>query len=129
MQDIMKEEGFDYRFDPSKCAECQGKCCTGESGYIWLTPAEMQKIADFLHISPEDFKARYLHKVKYRYSLKERKCGESYECIFFDTEAKNCSIYPVRPSQCATFPFWDYFKQHIDEVVEECPGIILPNPS
>lgn len=126
MQDIISKEGFDYSFDPSKCAACEGKCCTGESGYIWLTPDEMIKIADFLEIGLEDFKEHYLRKVRYRYSLKEQRVGDSYECIFFDTVAKNCSIYPVRPRQCATFPFWDYFKDHIEEVVEECPGIVLP---
>ncbi len=125
MQDIMRKEGFDYGFDPSKCAECEGKCCTGESGYIWVTPAETAKIAGFLNMSPSDFTAQYLEKVKYRYTLKERRVGESFECIFFDTVAKNCSIYPVRPRQCITFPFWDYFKEHTNEVVEECPGIIL----
>ncbi len=126
MQNIIRKEGFSYGFDPSKCAACEGKCCTGESGYIWLTPAEMQKIADYLEIPIERFKADYLRKVRYRYSLKERQNGESFECIFFDGVAKNCSIYPVRPSQCATFPFWDYFRQHIEEVTEECPGIVLP---
>lgn len=125
MFNIITKEGYDYGFDPSKCAACEGKCCTGESGFIWLTPAEMEAIAAFLKIEIEDFKSRYLRKIRYRYSLKERQVGESFECIFFDTEAKNCSIYPVRPSQCATFPFWDYFKNHIDEVVEECPGIVL----
>lgn len=126
MQDIIRAEGFDYGFDPSKCAECEGKCCTGESGYIWVTPKEMQDIADFLKTPLEEFKTDYLKKVRYRYSLKERQNGENFECIFFDSVAKNCSIYTVRPRQCITFPFWDYFKQHIDEVVEECPGIRLP---
>jgi Fe-S-cluster containining protein len=127
MQDnIISKEGFDYGFDPSKCAACEGKCCTGESGYIWLTPDEMVKIAKYLQMELEDFKSTYLRKVRYRYSLKEQLVGESYECIFFDTAAKNCAIYPVRPTQCATFPFWDYFKDHIEEVVEECPGIVLP---
>jgi len=124
MQDIVKKEGFSYGFDPSKCAECEGKCCTGESGYIWVTPGEIAKIADFLNMDVERFKEKYLQKIKYRYSLKERQNGESFECIFFDAEAKNCSIYSVRPRQCITFPFWDYFKEHTNEVMEECPGII-----
>ncbi len=126
MHNIISKEGFDYRFDPSKCAACEGKCCTGESGYIWLTPAEMEQIAAFLQMDTEDFKTTCLRKVRYRYSLKERLVDGSYECIFFDEVHRNCSIYPVRPSQCATFPFWDYFKDHIEEVVEECPGIVLP---
>ncbi len=125
MQDIITKEGYTYGFDPSKCAQCEGRCCTGESGYIWLTPKEMHKIADFLDIEIDDFKISYLRKVGYRYSLKERVINGEFECIFFDTEAKNCSIYDQRPLQCRTFPFWDYFKKHTDEVVKECPGIVL----
>ncbi len=125
MQSIIRKEGFAYGFDPSACAACEGKCCTGESGYIWLTPAEIEKIAAYLEIDTETFKSKFLRKIRYRFSLKERQNGESFECIFFDPVAKNCSIYPVRPSQCATFPFWDYFKEHQNEVVEECPGIVL----
>ncbi len=125
MQDIITEEGYTYGFDPSKCAQCEGRCCTGESGYIWLTPKEMHKIADFLDIEIDDFKINYLRKVGYRYSLKERVINGEFECIFFNTKAKNCSIYDQRPLQCRTFPFWDYFKKHTDEVVKECPGIVL----
>ncbi len=125
MQDNIVKEGFEYKFDPSKCFECEGKCCTGESGYIWLTPAEMEAIAKYIDVDMQTFKEEYLRKIKYKYSLKERQREDDFACIFFDEKAKNCSIYEVRPKQCATFPFWDYFKNHIDEAVDECPGIIL----
>ena len=29
-------DGFDFAFNPAKCAECGGKCCIGESGYVFL---------------------------------------------------------------------------------------------
>ncbi len=125
MQDNIEKEGFEYKFDPSKCAQCEGKCCTGESGYIWLTPAEMEAIAKYINVDMQTFKEKYLRKIRYRYSLKEIQREDDFACIFFDQKAKNCSIYDVRPKQCATFPFWDYFKNHIDEAVDECPGIIL----
>ncbi|CUU75212.1 Uncharacterised protein [Campylobacter hyointestinalis] len=32
---IEKKDGFKYGFDPSFCQICGGKCCTGESGYIY----------------------------------------------------------------------------------------------
>ncbi len=125
MQDIIRKEGFSFGFDPSKCSQCEGKCCTGESGYIWLTSDEMENIASFLETDIQHFKENYLRKVRYRYSLKEVLIDGSYECIFFNQEHKNCSIYPVRPTQCITFPFWDYFKDHQEEVEQECPGIII----
>ncbi len=122
---ILRQEGYTYGFDPSACAACGGACCTGESGYIWAKYNEIENMAVFLELSVEDFAKMYLRKVKHRYSLREKKIGEgNYACIFFDAEHERCTIYPVRPLQCRTFPFWDSFKNHEDEVRKECPGII-----
>lgn len=120
----MTKEGFNFVFNPHACESCEGNCCIGESGYIWVTPAEIQNIASFLKLNETDFREQHLRKVQYRYSLKERQVGESFECEFFNMAQKRCTIYEVRPSQCRTFPFWDYFKEHIKEVEKECPGII-----
>jgi len=123
--EIIKKDGFSFGFNPSACEECGGKCCIGESGYIWVNPLEIDKIARFLNLSSDEFKKFYLIKVGYKFSLKEKKLDENnYACIFFDEKNKNCSIYDVRPTQCRTFPFWDFFKTHIDEVKKECPGIV-----
>jgi len=124
MIDTMKKEGFSFAFNPKACETCEGNCCIGESGYVWVTPAEIKAIAAFLKMDETRFKKEHLRKMQYRYSLKERQIGESYECEFFDKTKRGCTIYEVRPSQCRTFPFWDYFKSHVREVEEECPGII-----
>ena len=120
----MKQDGFDFAFDPKACESCEGNCCIGESGYIWVTPEEIRAIATHLDMDESDFRRDRLRKVQYRYSLKERQLGESFECEFFDKSKRQCGIYDVRPSQCRSFPFWDYFKTRIDEVKKECPGII-----
>jgi len=122
--ELMTKEGFKFKFNPKACEECGGKCCIGESGYIWVNPLEMQKIANFLKLSVDDFKNIFLKKVEYKYSLKEKPFEGGYACIFFDEKNRNCSIYDVRPHQCRTFPFWDYFKTNISEVKKECPGIV-----
>jgi Fe-S-cluster containining protein len=120
------EEGYMYQFNPNACSECGGGCCTGESGYIWLTVGEMEAMAERLTLSVEDFATMYVRKVGHRYSLVEKKLGEeNFACIFFDEAKKRCSVYEVRPRQCRTFPFWEQFKRDIDEVVRECPGIVL----
>jgi len=121
---IIKKDGFSFNFNPKACEECGGKCCIGESGYIWVNPLEIDKIAKFLNLSTEDFKKTFLIKVGYKYSLKEKQFENGFACIFFDTINRNCSIYDVRPNQCRTFPFWDYFKTNISEVKKECPGIM-----
>jgi Fe-S-cluster containining protein len=122
--EIITKDGFDFGFNPKACEECGGKCCTGESGYIWVNPLEMQKIANFLNISVDEFKKFYLIKVEYKFSIKEKKVDDGYGCIFFDETNKNCSIYDVRPHQCRTFPFWEFFKNNKKEVKKECPGIV-----
>ena len=122
---IISEDGYSYQFNPSACDTCGGACCTGVSGYIWVKYLEIEKIADFLNITIEEFASSYLKKVKHRYSLIEKQLDDNnFACIFFNNELKECSIYDVRPRQCRTFPFWETFKNNEKEVKNECPGII-----
>ena len=62
MSTIIKEEGYKYAFDYSACSTCEGKCCTGESGYIYLNQNEMEGIATFLELSMGELKENYLFK-------------------------------------------------------------------
>lgn len=121
---LMTKEGYDYSFDATSCEECGGKCCIGESGFIWINKAEINVLSKYLNISIDEVKDKYLRKVNYKYTIKEVQLDISnFACKFFDLERKQCSIYEARPIQCRTFPFWDYFKNNIKEVYEECPGI------
>jgi len=124
MSDLMKKKSYPYAFNPKACESCQGKCCTGESGYIYVTKNEIISIAEFLDMDVQLFAMEYLFKKGYKYSIKERKFGDSYECIFYDRESNGCTIYEARPIQCRTFPFWDYYKTRVNELKLECPGII-----
>ena len=121
---LIKKEGYPYAFESSACESCEGRCCTGESGYIYVTKEEIFKIADLLKLDVNEFGVKYLYKNGYKYSIKERKVEDSYECVFYDSKTNGCQIYEARPSQCITFPFWDYFKIRVDELKQECPGII-----
>ncbi|WP_419765139.1 MAG: YkgJ family cysteine cluster protein [Arcobacter sp.] len=124
MNEIIKQDGFTYGFNPKACDACEGNCCIGESGYIWIAKSEREELAKHLNIELEDLLHNYLRRVGYNYSINERKLSEdNYACIFFDLEKKQCSIYEARPKQCRTFPFWDYFKNRVKEVKEECPAI------
>ena len=122
---IISEDGYSYQFSPSACDTCGGACCTGASGYIWAKYPEIEKMADFLNLTIEEFASNYLKKVKHRYSLIEKQLDDNnFACIFFNNELKECSIYDVRPRQCRTFPFWETFKNNEKEVKNECPGIL-----
>ncbi len=121
---LITQEGFSFGFDPKGCDSCEGNCCIGESGNIWINNSEIENLAKYLNISVDELKLKYIEKRAYKYSIKEVQLApNNYACIFFDLEKKGCSIYEVRPTQCRTFPFWDYFKKNINEVKQECPAI------
>jgi Fe-S-cluster containining protein len=122
---FIRKEGYRYCFDASKCATCGGRCCRGESGYIWVKPEEIEAISKFLGMETEDFAIMHIRKAGHRYSLNEKILGENdHACIFFDEIKQQCGIYEVRPIQCRTFPFWEQFKKNEQEVRDECPGIV-----
>ncbi|HFB53235.1 MAG TPA: YkgJ family cysteine cluster protein, partial [Sulfurimonas autotrophica] len=84
---IIKKEGYPYAFNSDACATCEGRCCTGESGYIYVTKAEIFAIAELLNMDVNEFGVKYLFKKGYKYSLKENKIDDSYECVFYDRES------------------------------------------
>lgn len=120
---MLEHSDFQFRFDSSKCEECGGKCCTGESGYIFVFSKEIEAIADFLKLDFEAFCQKFVKKVGYRYSLLDIPQGNGvYSCVFFKDGM--CQIYSKRPRQCVTFPFWDYYKEHFEELSKECIGVV-----
>ena len=102
-----------------ECTRC-GICCTGEPGTVYINKEEMYKIAKYLNIEVDVLKENYLYPFRDSYSIKELENGD---CIFFKD---GCSIYPVRPMQCRTYPFWMMNlrnEKRWEQVKKECPGI------
>lgn len=124
-QNMISKKGFDYLFDPSFCEKCGGKCCTGESGYIWIDIDEARAISDKLDLDLDIFLNDFCIKVGDKFSLKEKVYQDGFACIFFNEKDLNCGIYSLRPSQCRTFPFWSYFKKNLDELKSECMGVVF----
>ncbi len=111
-----------YFFDDGIAFECQqcGICCTGEPGIIYVEEPEITDIAAFLDIPREIFIERCLYPFQDSYSIREAPDGR---CIFYEN---GCAIYPARPSQCRTYPFWFQnlrSEQSWEEVKLKCPGI------
>jgi uncharacterized protein len=91
-----------------QCTQC-GNCCTGGPGFVWISGEEIRRLAGFLEITVPDVVDRYCRTMEGRFSLNERRNAEGeYDCIFLKTEKgrRSCTIYPVRPLQCRTWPFW-----------------------
>jgi hypothetical protein len=106
--------------------ECQasGKCCTsrGEFGYVYLTPEDRQRFADYMKIEVSEFEKKYCEKSGGIWHLKEIK--ERPDCQFL--KFNKCSVYEARPTQCRTWPFWPEMmgaKAWAEGVVSYCPGV------
>ena len=102
------------------CERCGG-CCTGGPGYVWVREEDRKRIADYLGISEEELIKKFCRRALGRYSLKEK---ENYDCIFLEPEG--CRVYPVRPVQCTTFPFWERYLEDPTAwkgLGERCPGV------
>ena len=87
------------------CTQC-GNCCTGAPGYVWVKREEIKRIARFLGRDDDWLPKNMLRRFALRYSLTEKAHGD---CIFLERTKdgrRTCSIYPVRPLQCRTWPFW-----------------------
>jgi len=97
MADVWYQDGLRFR-----CTRC-GNCCTGAPGFVWVNEEEVAAIADYRGISRTETEAVYTRLEGRRRSLKEKANGD---CIFYDREV-GCTIYPVRPRQCRTWPFWE----------------------
>lgn len=106
---------------PFQCTGC-GQCCTGVPGYVWVNEQEIEEIAAYLRLSVSEFSRQFLRKVKGRLSLIEH--PKTYDCVFL--KDKKCQIYPVRPTQCQTFPWWPQHlqsEQEWQEAAKGCEGI------
>jgi len=104
------------------CTQC-GQCCRthGEYAYVYLSGAEVGRIARHLGLTRDAFLERYCREEDGWIHL----AIDSPACPFLTADSR-CSIYPVRPTQCATWPFW---HENLERATWEgpvravCPGI------
>lgn len=114
---------MDPWFDPGlkfKCTGC-GKCCTGEAGFVFLSPEDIERLSAHLQITTKEFVQKYTRIVNAQIALLDSK---NAECIFL--KENRCNVYEARPVQCRTFPWW---LQNIRspeawaEAARDCEGI------
>ncbi len=123
---MITHDKYKYSFDETICDGCDGDCCIGESGAIWIDTDEMTRLSVYLRETLAQTTDKYIEKRAGRDSIKEVKIStNNYRCVFFDMATKRCSIYDVRPSQCGAFPFWEYYKNNIEELKKECKAIVV----
>lgn len=104
-----------------QCTQC-GDCCTGAPGFVWVNQEEIDAIAKNVGMEVDEFERKYVRRVGIRRSLVEFSNGD---CVFFDTDARKCSVYDARPRQCRTWPFWDSnldTPEDWQHTCDVCPG-------
>jgi hypothetical protein len=106
-----------------RCTGC-GHCCSGYPGYVYLSEQDVDSIAGFLGLDKTRFLRRYTRLVRVfgeqRLSLLEK---QPFDCVFWNG---SCTVYPVRPYQCRSFPFWKQnvaSPHHWERAGATCPGI------
>lgn len=104
------------------CVEDCGGCCTdhGDYSFVYLDRPTERRIARHLELDLATFRKRYTE------------IDEGHRVVRMDTPdcpflaGKRCTVYPVRPAQCRTFPFWDEnlsSPRAWKKLGEFCPGI------
>lgn len=84
----------------ANCSNC-GSCCRFGSGFV--LPAEISKIAEYLNISRDEFKKKYIdeevlfNKKIYKFKAISRKKPYG-PCTFLKNN--NCEIHDVKPLHC-----------------------------
>lgn len=104
-----------------QCTKC-GKCCYGP-GSVYFSNKELIEIKKYLKLDQtqwKELKQKIIHKNQNGLFI-----HKTYNKCYFLNTKNQCSIYPVRPLQCRTFPFWpSYFKspKNLQNLILFCPG-------
>lgn len=102
------------------CLSCANCCKTMTPTY---NPKDLKRISAHFNLTVDEFKAKY---------LKQERGGDRdwmnkvEPCQFLNLKDNKCSIYPIRPDDCAGFPhlskkFKDFVHIH-KQNVEYCPA-------
>jgi len=81
--------------DQIDCTTC-GNCCSILTTNV--TKKEIDVLAEYENISPQDFEANFLKKVQYEPTL----CLKDMPCRYL--KDKKCTIYSFRPDDCRSYP-------------------------
>ncbi len=110
------------------CTQC-GDCCTGPPGFVWFSDEEAAALAAYLRLEVGEFRRRFARKIWGRWTLGEIETDHGFDCVFLRRDENGkalCAVYPVRPKQCRTWPFWPEnlkSKRAWEQTARRCPGM------
>jgi uncharacterized protein len=115
---------------PDDIFECRlcGRCCRGFGG-TYVTGRDILRICEHIQADPDTFVIRYCDMTGAGPVLSQ---GPDDFCIFFDAQ-NHCTIHPVKPRMCSTWPFLETLLQNPenwDAMASACPGMkpSIPHP-
>jgi uncharacterized protein len=91
----------------TNCLDCANCCKTMSPTY---TKGDIQRISAHFGMSAGAFREKWLYKDKSGDWLNQKQ-----PCQFLDLESNKCSIYSIRPTDCAGFPHHNK-KQSLDYI-------------
>jgi len=104
------------------CLSCANCCKVMSPTYTFK---DIKRISAHLNMAPKAFKEKWLYLDKSGDWM-----NKSQPCQFLDLTTNMCSIYEVRPTDCADFPHFhkrpstDYLYIH-KQNIEYCPATML----
>ncbi len=107
-------------WNETDCLTC-GNCCKGMTPTY--TAGDIKRIASHFNMTTAAFKEKWL-----MYDKKDKDWqNKKQPCQFLNKTDNKCSIYPIRPADCAGFPHLtkkkttDYIHVH-KQNIEYCPA-------
>jgi hypothetical protein len=83
-----------------ECTGCHACCRGGHGGVVYATEREVARIAEHLGMTPTAFRRAHVEMLDGHETLRLTAEGD---CPLWKD---GCTVYPVRPRQCRTYPFW-----------------------
>jgi len=118
--DQLAEEVSPQVWEEIDCLSCANCCKTMTPTF---TPKDLKRISAHLEMSVSEFKEKWLY-----YDKKDKDwMNVKQPCQFLDLSSNLCSIYEVRPTDCAGFPHLvrkkmvDYIHVH-QQNISYCPA-------
>jgi hypothetical protein len=103
--------------------ECQPGCtrCCEQQGFVYLTEADLTRLAAYLGMTDAEFERRYVYRTK---NLRRLRVPRHAQCAFL--EGGGCSVHVAKPMQCRSFPYWPELvddRKAWHKTGSWCPGI------
>jgi len=102
---------------PFHCQQC-GACCK-TSGWVYVSSSEITLIADYLQLDIFSFKQGFVQRDRGWDLLST----PTFRTQCFLDEAGKCTIYPVRPQTCRTYPYQFSCRAEYKEAISICPEL------